>query len=232
MGSTLGLDAAKIQYSIYMSGNTVRQPFPESAARVGDQDYSYMDYTSPGSRSLPYRPLPDPSPVTLKSDTTAPYSFGSNSSYIYKITTSSSSAPTAVSSNSSAVSVALYQKVSGGYLYKITNVGAGTALITTSLGDYSVAFTAYGKASGIISDTTHPFTIKRGATYQFKFTPNGTTATPKFTTGNGSVLRPVLTQKVGASYYYKISGVGSGCTGVYSTLPGQQAVRQCIVTVA
>ena len=225
------MDAAKYSnpYTVWQYGSAT---VPGISGAV-DQDYSYMDYTSAGQPVNPVQtPSQTPSPVTLKSDTTAPYSFGSNSSYIFKITTSSSSAPTAVSSNSSAVSVALYQKVSGGYLYKITNVGAGTALITTSAGDSSVAFTAYGKANGVVSDTTHPFTIKRGATYQFKFTPNGTTATPMFTTGNGSVIRPVFTQKVGASYYYKISGVGSGCTGVYSTLPGQQAVRQCIVTVA
>ena len=226
-----GVDAAKYSnpYTVWQYGSAT---VPGISGAV-DQDYSYMDYTSAGQPVTPVQtPSQTPSPVTLKSDTTAPYSFGSNSSYIFKITTSSSSAPTTVSSNSSAVSVALYQKVSGGYLYKITNVGAGTALITTSVGDYSVAFTAYGKANGVVSDTTHPFTIKRGATYQFKFTLNGTTATPKFTTANGSVIRPVLTQKVGSSYYFKISGVGSGCTGVYSTLPGQQAVRQCVVTVA
>nr|WP_319487577.1 GH25 family lysozyme [uncultured Caproiciproducens sp.] len=226
-----GVDAAKYTnpYTVWQYGSAT----VSGISGAVDQNYSYQDYSSDGQNVIPVEtPSNTPSAVTLKSDTTAPYSFGSNSSYIFKITTSSSSAPTAVSSNSSAVSVAFYQKTSGGYLYKITNVNAGTALITTSVGNSSVAFTAYGKANGVVSDTTHPFTIKRGATYQFKFTPNGTTATPKFTTGNGTVLKPVLTNKVDSSYYYKISGLSAGCTGVYSTLPNQQSVRQCIVTVA
>lgn len=226
-----GVDVAKYSnpYTMWQYGSAT---VPGISGAV-DQNYSYVDYSSVNQ---PTTPVEDPSQVspdtTFKSDTTYPYNFGSNSSYIYKITTNSASRPTAVSSNPSAVSVAFYQKTTGGYLYKITNVNQGAAEITTTLGSLSASFTANGKANGVISDTTHPFTIKRGATYQFKFTPNGTSATPVFTTGNGSVLKPVLTQKVGSSYYYKISGSGSGCTGVYSTLPGQQAVRQCVITVA
>ncbi|MDF1495575.1 GH25 family lysozyme [Caproiciproducens sp. CPB-2] len=226
-----GVDVARYSnpYTVWQYGSAT---VPGISGAV-DQDYSYVDYSSSSQPTNPVQdPSQTPSTTTFRSDTTAPYSFGTNSSYIYKITTTSSVMPKAVSSNPSAVSVAFYQKTTGGYLYRITNVNQGSATITTTLGDLSTSFTANGRASGVISDTTYPFTIKRGATYQFKFTPSGTSAAPVFTTGNGSVLKPVLQQKVGSSYYYKISGLSAGCTGVYSTLPGQQPVRQCVVTVA
>ena len=176
-----------------------------------------------------------PDNISMKCDTTAPYHFGTNKDYYYKITTNSTTTPTAVSSNPSAVSVSYSKRVSDGYIFKISNVGNGSALITTKAGNASVAFTAYGKKSSggtVISDTTYPFTMQRGKTYQFKFTLNGTTAEPSFTTGNGSVIKTSSVKKVGSSYYYTISAVGKGCTGVYTTLPGQSPVRHCVVTVA
>ncbi len=198
-----------------------------------DLDYSYVDYCSIGQPSTPGTPETPNIPTTLQCDTTSPYSFGSNNTYCYKITTPAGTAPVAASSNSAAVTVAYSAKTSGGYLYKITNVNAGMAMITTTAADGSaVSFMAYGKANGLVCDTTLPFTMKRGATYTFKFTPNGTAGVPKFTTGNGSVISPVQTSKIGGCYYIKIKANGRGCTGVYTTLPNQQSVRHCIVTVA
>lgn len=190
-----------------------------------DLDFSYINYPAGEHGTTVVN--------TLQCDTGSPYSFGTNSSYIYKITTAAVVAPKAVSSNSSAVTVAFYGKTSGGYLYRITNVNAGIAVITTTASDGSSAsFTAYGKASGFISDTPAAITMQRGKTYQFKFTPVGVTGVPKFTTANGSVISTVQVTKYGNSYLYKIKANGKGCTGVYSTLPNQSAVRQCVVTVA
>lgn len=181
-----------------------------------DGDYAYVNYTS-----------------VLKSDTVMPYTFGSNSTYTYKITTRLPTAPKAVSTNPNAVSVAYYQKVSDGYLYKITNVNAGTAqIITTASDGSSTSFTANGRLKGVVSDTTAPFTMKRGATYQIKLTlVGGATATPFVSTGNAGVLRVVSTVKSGSSFYVKIQATGTGCTSVYTTMPGQSAIRQCVVTV-
>jgi len=181
-----------------------------------DMDDSYMDYSA-----------------SLKCDTTVPYTFGSNSVYCYKITTPSTTIPVATSSNSAAVSVAYYGKTTGGYLYKITNVNSGSAEITTTGSNgTSVSFIANGRANGLVSDTTTPFTMKLGGTYQFKFTATGTSVgVPRITTGNGSVLRPTLVTKIGNSYYCKFNAVGRGCTGVYTTLPNQKPVIQCVVTV-
>ncbi len=184
-----------------------------------DADYSYRNY---------------PAMKPLKSDTETPVTFGTNTTYIYKITTNLTTAPKAVSSNPAAVSVAFYQKVSGGYLYKITNVNAGNALITTTASDgSSSSFLATGIAKGVICDTTAPFTMKKGATYQFKLTLiGGATGIPTIATGNSSVLKVTSTTHSGNSYYIKVTAGSDGTTSVYTTLPGQQPVRQCMVTVA
>ncbi len=184
-----------------------------------DADYSYRDYSTTNP---------------LQSDTVLPYTFGSNSTYTYKITTKLPTAPAAVSTNPSAVSVAFYQKVSGGYLYRITNVNAGTSqIITTASDGTTTSFVATGKAKGLVSDTVSPFTMKPGAVYQFKFTlVGGATGTPYIASGNNSVLSILSTVKNGDSYYVKVQAKGNGCTSVYTTMPGQQAVRQCTITVA
>jgi len=181
-----------------------------------DGNYAFVNYAS-----------------TLQSDTVATYTFGTNSTYIYKITTRLTTPPKAYSSNPNAVSVAFYQKISGGYLYKITNVNQGVAQITTTGSDGSyTSFTAIGRLKGVVSDTTAPFTMKPGATYQMKLTlVGGATATPYVSTGNGQVLKVLSTVKSGNSFYVKIQALSAGCTSVYTTMPGQSAIRQCMVTV-
>ncbi len=173
---------------------------------------------------------------TLKCDTSS-YTFGSASGvYSYKITTGASTAPKAVSSNPSAVSVAYSKKLSDGYLYQIKNVGAGTAVITTTASDgTSVSFPATGTAqpavqTGVKSDTPFYFTMKQGSTYQFEFT-GGSGIPLTFSIGNGSVLRGVSTKKINGKYYYKVTAVGKGCAGLYAGYSGK-AERVSIVTVA
>lgn len=180
-----------------------------------------------------------PSPAegsALTCDTTSPYTFGSNATYCYKITSSDTAAPKAVSSNSSAVSVAFYKSVPGGYLYKITNTGKGTATITTTAtGGTKASFTAYGTAAAggtVISDTPSRMAIKKGHTYQFKFTVSGKVSSVNFASGNGSVVKTVSVQKITNGYLYKLMATGSGSVGVYSTVSGKAPVRQCVVTVS
>ncbi|MBS6235274.1 MAG: Ig-like domain-containing protein [Clostridiales bacterium] len=177
----------------------------------------------------------------LKCDTTAPYTFGSNSSYYYKVFTTSATQPTATSSNPSAVSVTFGKKVSDGYIFQINNVGTGTAVITTTTADgSSVSFQATGtKASSgtapssgsLVCDTTYPFTIKRGNVYTFLFTPKGTVGTPQFTTGNSNVLITAGLKLRNGSYLLTVKGVGTGSTGVYATIPGQAPINYCTVNV-
>jgi len=88
------------------------------------------------------------------------------------------------------------------------------------------------------SDTTVSFSRPQNETYQVKFTVHGSQADPKITAGNGSVLK---TQNVTKSedksgnvvYYFKVKATGDvGATSaIYTTLPGQSAVRHFILTV-
>jgi GH25 family lysozyme M1 (1,4-beta-N-acetylmuramidase) len=192
---------------------------------------------SSGSVTVPPSSQSDTPSGSLSCDTTHPYTFGSNSTYVYKVTTGDTSAPKAVSSNPSAVSVAYLQQVSGGYLYRISNVGKGTATITTtSAGGSYVAFQATGTAvpgaASIVSDTPANLTMTQGKTYQYKFTVSGSVPGISFTTGNGSVIQTVSVSHSGNNWYCKIRAVGKGRAGVYTTVSGNSPVRQCIVTVA
>ena len=94
----------------------------------------------------------------------------------------------------------------------------------------SVAANAY-----VVSDTTVNFTLKHGQAYCFKMTVvNGNAMTPSFTVGNGDVLKTQFVAKIGNDYYYRVYAIGTPgqSTGVYTTLPGQNAVKHCSVTIA
>lgn len=177
---------------------------------------------------------------TLPCDTSA-YTFTTLDSYIYKVTTSSSQAPTAVSSNPSAVSVAYYGTCSGGYLFRITNQGAGQATITTTDADgrtCSFVATGRGSSSGggssssgtIVSDTTAPFNMRAGSTYTFKFTVTGG-GSPQFASGNSSLLQLTQTVKNGNDYLVTFRAVQAGQVGVYASADGPHMDRMCIIDV-
>lgn len=96
------------------------------------------------------------------------------------------------------------------------------------------AGTSAAAAASVISDTTVNFTLKRGSAYCFKMTvQNSSTLVPSFTAGNGSVLKTQFVAKAGNDYYYRVWAVGTPgqSTGVYTTLPGQNAQKHCTVTI-
>ena len=89
--------------------------------------------------------------------------------------------------------------------------------------------------SSVRSDTTLPFTMTRSSAYCFKMTVlNGNDVMPSFTVGNGNVLKTQFVAKVGNDYYFRVYATGKpgDSTGVYTTLPGQQPQKHCVVTIA
>lgn len=107
--------------------------------------------------------------------------------------------------------------------------GAGTAVAGSP-----VVTAAQNVAAFVRSDTTLPFTLKKGAAYCFKMTVvNGNGLVPSFTAGDGSVLKTQFVAQIGNDYYYRVWAVGAPgqSTGVYTTLPGQNAVKHCVVTI-
>ena len=171
---------------------------------------------------------------TLPCDTSS-YTFTTLDSYTYKVTTSSKTAPTATSSNPSAVSVAYKGTCEGGYLFTITNQGAGQATITTKDADgRTCSFVATGKGTStnktIKSDTTSPFNLRVGATYTFKFTVTGG-GSPQFASGNTNFLQITKTVQVGNDYFITFKGIAPGQVGVYASADGPNMDRQCIIDV-
>ncbi len=88
------------------------------------------------------------------------------------------------------------------------------------------------------SDTTVSFTRPQSETYQVKFTVYGTHDNPNIAAGNGSVLQTqnVTKTKDGSGndvYLFKVKAIGSvgSTSAIYTTLPGQTAVRHFILTV-
>lgn len=181
---------------------------------------------------------PAPTPVTptkpLPSDTTQTYHFAGNSVYYYKVTTTEATAPTATSSNPAAVTVRLAKQLPDGYLFEITQTGIGQAIITTKTqSGLSTSFVAVVSSFiNVVSDTPYQHQMKPGQIYHFKFTLPDSSAIPVFTQGNGSIVKMLFVRKTGNDYYVKIQAAGTGSTGIYVTIPGQPALKKCVVTVA
>ena len=116
--------------------------------------------------------------------------------------------------------------------------GSTSANVGNAYGAAGVVSAAQGVTSQkayVVSDTTVNFTLKRGSAYCFKMTVvNGNSMVPSFTAGNGDVLKTQFVAKVGNDYYYRVYAIGTPgqSTGVYTTLPGQNAVKHCTVTIA
>lgn len=96
---------------------------------------------------------------------------------------------------------------------------------------------AFAAAPHVQSDTTMDFTVDKGNTYAFKFTVIGSHSNPQIAAGNGAVLRTENTVKKvengNDTYYFKVRTIGN-CgqeSAVYTTLPGQSAVRHCKIKV-
>ena len=115
--------------------------------------------------------------------------------------------------------------------------GSTSANVGNAYGAAGVVSAAQGVASQkayVVSDTTVNFTLKRGSAYCFKMTVvNGNNMVPGFTAGNGEVLKTQFVAKIGNDYYYRVYATGTPgqSTGVYTTLPGQNAVKHCAVTI-
>lgn len=98
---------------------------------------------------------------------------------------------------------------------------------------------AFAASPYVQSDTTMSFSRPQGTTYQVKFTVHGTHVNPHIAAGNGSVLQTLNTVKTKDSsgndvYLFKVKAIGAVGTSsaIYTTLPGQSAVKHFVLTVA
>lgn len=171
---------------------------------------------------------------TLTLDTVNPYTFGVGDQYTFLVKSTSKTIPTATMADHSIASVKYLKKAVNGYLFQITGLKDGATSVCVTQDGKIGAFQINVKGATIKCDTTDTFRVKSGKSYVFKFTvQNGAKKTPMFFVGNSGAFRTEILKKNGNDYYFKITATGkpgSG-TGVYSQLPGQAAVRQCVVNI-
>lgn len=111
---------------------------------------------------------------------------------------------------------------------KPSTTGEGTAAVS------NIVVPAAPAQPFVRSDTTLPFTVKRGSAYCFKMTVvNGENLIPSFTVGNGSVLKTQFVTRIGNDFYFRVWAIGTPgqSTGVYTQLPGGALQNHCIVTI-
>lgn len=181
----------------------------------GDEDTDYSE-TDCAVTALA---VPD---ATFTSDTGATLTVAQGASYTFKITSVDGKEPTfAVGSN--AFSVTKVGKSGNAYFYKITATGA----VKTSVGVYvnGVRSTVATIGASAVKIDTTKLSLKTGASYTFKV--SGTTVAPSFTSGNTAVVKVVSSSASAGSYFFKVSGVKAGSTGIYVN-----GVRAAVVTVA
>lgn len=157
---------------------------------------------------------------TTPSEPSAPSGFVSDTTndltvdgvYQFRITSLDGTVPFLTVSNAN-FRVEFVSQEGSDYFFKIYAQGAagstteisvnGTALLTATVGGSA-------QTDGVISDTTAPFTVAEGGTYQFRLTAS---ERPSFAAGSASFTVEYAGQ-IGSDYFYKVHAVGEpgdGC---------------------
>ena len=149
-----------------------------------------------------------PSVTGFESDTNADLTVDGR--YQFRITSLDGHTPVLTVNNSN-FTVTLASQNGRDYFYVITCAGTPGSTAAVSVdGKYLLTATVGGSASGVVSDTTHPFTVAQGGTYQFRLTA---AARPSFAAGSASFTVEYAGQE-GNDYFYKVHAVGQvgdGC---------------------
>ena len=107
-----------------------------------------------------------PSVTGFESDTKADLTV--NGRYQFRITSLDGHTPVLTVNNAN-FTVTLASQSGRDYFYVITCAGTPGSTAAVSVdGKYLLTATVGGSASGVVSDTTHPFTVAQGGTYQFR----------------------------------------------------------------
>ena len=180
---------------------------------TNDVPASRPSHSSGGSTGGIGSPLPvadkddTPSVTGFESDTNADLTV--NGRYQFRITSLDSHTPVLTVNNAN-FTVSLASRSGNDYFYVITCAGTPGSTAAVSVdGKYLLTATVGGSASGVVSDTTHPFTVAQGGTYQFRLTA---AARPSFAAGSASFTVEYAGQE-GNDYFYKVHAVGQAGDG-------------------
>ena len=166
-----------------------------------------------------------PSVTGFESDTNADLTVDGR--YQFRITSLDGHTPVLTVNNSN-FTVTLASQSGRDYFYVITCAGTPGSTAAVSVdGKYLLTATVGGSASGVVSDTTHPFTVAQGGTYQFRLTA---AARPSFAAGSASFTVEYAGQE-GNDYFYKVHAVGQAGDGCGFYINGE-AQPVAVATIA
>ena len=147
-------------------------------------------------------------PANCVSDTLGPITV--NGSYQFKLTSTDGSAPV-VTVSGSAFRVLTVSQDGNDFYVKIYAVGAPGSTSDVYVNGVRVATATVGSVcGGVLSDTTAPFTVRQGETYQFRLTSD---TMPSMTAGSSSFTVEYAGNS-GRDWFFKVHAVGEigdGC---------------------
>lgn len=204
------------------TGTSLNITFPQSGRAGFDQNAAVINLTQPKT-------------IPPKSDTNSDFSVKQGLSYTFKITG-------AASFNAGTAGVFTTEKVGASgndVFYRITAIGKPgqqVGFYMAAKGQQQaqkVCAVTVGLPAPIVSDTNADFRLAKNASYQFKLTAPGAVSV-NFGAGTSGVFRVAFVKRVGSDFYYRITAIGrpGDASGIYTSLPGQDAKKLCIVSVA
>ena len=189
-GSSSGSSASPLPLA---PGASYQPPEPGEPAQPGESGEPAQSGGNPGS---------------FRSDTTSDFTV--SGPYQFRITSLDGTVPVMTVENAS-FRVEFASQEGNDYFFRIVPQGAAGSTAKISVNGASLlTATVGGSASGVISDTTHPFTVAQGGTYQFRLTAS---ERPDFAAGSPS-FAVEYAGRIGSDYFYKVRAVGQpgdGC---------------------
>lgn len=214
-GEPVELDGVEV-YPYYDSPEMGQDDLVEEPGNKPSGGGSSSDDSSVGS-PLPTVPT-EPGEPTDPTDPSTPSGFVSdttndltvNGTYQFRITSLDGTIPFLTVDNAN-FRVEFASQEGNDFFFKIHAQGAaGSTAVVSVNGVRLLTATVGGSATGVISDTTAPFTVKKGETYQFRLTAS---ERPSFAAGSASFTVEYAGQ-IGSDYFYKVyaaGNVGDGC---------------------
>lgn len=197
-------------YHMDSNGNIKKDTSSPSSSSSSDDPGSALPL-APGASYQPGEPSDSTQPGAsggFVSDTTNDLTV--NGTYQFRITSLDGTIPFLTADNAN-FRVEFASQEGNDFFFKIHAQGAaGSTTVVSVNGVRLLTATVGGSATGVISDTTAPFTVKKGETYQFRLTAS---ARPSFAAGSASFTVEYAGQ-IGSDYFYKVyaaGNVGDGC---------------------
>ncbi len=197
-------------YHMDSNGNIKKDTSSPSSSSSSDDPGSALPL-APGASYQPGEPSDSTQPGASSgfvSDTTNDLTV--NGTYQFRITSLDGTIPFLTVDNAN-FRVEFASQEGNDFFFKIHAQGAaGSTTVVSVNGVRLLTATVGGSATGVISDTTAPFTVKKGEMYQFRLTAS---ERPSFAAGSASFTVEYAGQ-IGSDYFYKVyaaGNVGDGC---------------------